>query len=94
MIYERRMSPTRPALLQPVALGLAAGLLLGAIYLGVKGALLATSDCAPGTSAEDCLLEGEIATELSRLLFLSSFGLVLVAIGALVFLRATKKGAA
>ena len=88
------MSNPRPRLLTPVALGLTLGMLAAAIYLGVKGAQLANADCAPGTAVEDCLLETQISTDLSRFFFLGSSGLLSVSVGMLILLRPKKKGAA
>ena len=88
------MSTPRPALVQPAALGLAGGMILGAIYLVVKAVLLTHADCLPPNSAEDCLLEGEIASELSSFLYLAALGLVLIGAGVLVIFRPQKKGAA
>lgn len=87
------MSSARPPLLKPAAFGLSAGMLLGAIYLAAKAVLLATSDCAPGAAVEDCLLEREIASEMSKFLSVFSLGLLLAGAGISVLSRPKKQDA-
>ncbi len=88
------MSSPRPALVQSASLGLAAGMLLGAIYLVVKAVILTHTDCAQPASAEDCALESEIAHELSSFLYLAALGLALISAGVFVIFRPKKPGVA
>ena len=66
-------------------------MLLGAAYLVVRAASLATSDCPPELREEECLLEQGINTELSQLLLYFALGLVLVGLGVLVAVRKKKE---
>ncbi len=66
-------------------------MLLGAIYLGFRATRLAATECGPGLGSEDCFLEETMALELSRLLFFSALGLVLVAAGILIAFRRKKE---
>jgi hypothetical protein len=88
------MSTPRPALLQPAALGLSGGMVIGAIYLVARAMLLSHADCPAGTTAEDCALESEIAREMSVFFYFFAFGLMLVGLGVFVIFRPKKKGAA
>ena len=74
-----------PRITRSAAIGLAGGLVLGAIYLGVR-ALTTTAPC-DGLLAEDCSLERQMAADASRLYALFALGLILVAAGLLLFLR-------
>ncbi len=86
------MSSPRPALVQPAAIGLSAGMILGAVWLAAKAVLVSPSACAAGATAEDCGLEREIAGASSRFFALFSVGLLLVGIGLFVIFRPKKRG--
>ena len=92
MIYERPMSPPRSSLFRPAAFGLSGGMILGAIYLAVKAVHLASADCGQPMSAEECVLDREIAFAACRLFGFSAFGLLLVGAGVLMLSRPKKEG--
>ena len=75
-------SPGRAALL-----GLSAGLVIAALYLGVRAFLASQTQCEPGALGEECALEQSIARDLMRLFLLSAAGLLCVGVGLYVFTR-------
>jgi hypothetical protein len=87
LIYARsRMSTPRSSLSRSAGVGLTAGLVLGAIYLGVRAVMLWSPSCE-GLRAEECGLELELAKGLVRMHVLAAIGLALVATGLFVSLR-------
>jgi hypothetical protein len=69
-------------------------MILGAAYLAVKALMLTSADCSPGLTLEECNLEFEAATEMSRMLFTTAVGLLFVGAGVLMMFRSSNKGAA
>jgi hypothetical protein len=61
-------------------LGLAAGLLLAGLTLGVMALLRMRVDCAT-LGAEECVFERQLATSVARLQALASLGCLLVGAG-------------
>ena len=88
------MSKPRPALLQPAALGLSGGMILGALYLLVKAILLTHATCAPDSTAEDCAMEVELAGDTSTFFYFFGVGLMLTGVGLFAIFRPKKKEAA
>ncbi len=84
---------SRPSILRPAAVGLSAGMLLGAGYLAVKAIMMSISECAPATTAEDCNLELGIAAEMSRVFTFLSLGLMLLGIGVFLLFRPKQESA-
>ncbi len=68
-------------------------MLLGAIYLAVRAYLLSSYDCDAALSPEECGLEREVVTEMSKLFYFCSVGLLLVGSGVFLLFR-KKPGAA
>lgn len=88
------MSTTAPTPSNPgraAALGLSGGMLVGAIYLGVRAVMLQRQECGPGVTGEDCVLEQTIAHEMSNFFFFFAAGLVLVGAGLYVLFRKPKE---
>ena len=52
--------PSAPG--RAAAIGLAAGMLIGAIALAGRAIVLSGSECAPGLTGEDCAFEVTLAT--------------------------------
>ena len=87
------MSKPRPAVIQPAALGLSAGMILGALFLAVKAILLTHASCAPDLTAEECMMEVDIAANTSTFLYFFAVGLMLVGVGMFTIFRPRKTGA-
>lgn len=77
-----RASPARAA-----AYGLSGGMMLGAIYLGVRAALLTRTECGPGVTGEDCVFEQTLANEMAHFFILFAAGLLCVGVGIYVLFR-------
>jgi hypothetical protein len=80
------MSTPRPPLTRSAVLGLAAGMVIGAVFLAVRAVTLGQADCE-GLLEQDCALEREIAANLTRLHALFALGLTMVAGGLFLSLR-------
>ena len=79
---------TPRTLSRSAGIGLTAGLVLGAVFLAVRAFTLHDPSCE-GMLAEDCALEQQIATSLTRLHALFAVGLAMVALGLYLSLRKT-----
>ena len=86
LIYGRVMQIRPPLALRAATLGLAAGLLLSALYLVVRACLDAGADCVTG-AGEDCQLQRQLAQEVLRLQVLFVIALTAVAAGLLLLAR-------
>ena len=84
-------APTRPATGRAALLGLSGGMLICAIYLGVRAVLLMNQECGPGVVGEDCVMEQSIAGEMANFFFFFASGLVLVGAGLYFLFRKPKE---
>ena len=79
-----------PSLSRAVAIGFTASLLLGALFLAWRAVMLSHANC-DGLLAEECNLEEEIASNLTRLHAGGAAGLLLVFVGLALTLRRSSK---
>ena len=79
-----------PSLSRAVAIGFTASLLLGAAFLAWRAVTLSHANCE-GLLLEECALEEEIASNLTRLHAFAAGGLLLVFAGLSLMLRRSSK---
>ena len=84
------MSSSRPAPGRAAAIGLSAGMVLGALVLTGRAIMLSGLECAPDAGAEECHFEQTLAADSARFFSFFALGLALLGIGVFVLSRPRK----